>query len=79
MSTNNAVEVGVLHFLESSRVHQSCTVKSPTESYQKTKKKKKNHQLRKSKRRNKKIKKINKQKQLRTRDNGLVGTGLTEG
>ena len=42
-------------------------------------KRKKNHQLRKSKRRNKKIKKINKQKQLRTRDNGLVGTGLTEG
>ena len=43
------------------------------------KKQKKNHQLRKSKKRNKKIKIINKQKQLRTRDNGLVGTGLTEG
>ena len=43
------------------------------------KQKTKNHQLRKSKRRNKKIKIINKQKQLRTRDNGLVGTGLTEG
>ena len=47
MSANNAVEVGVLHFvtlydcLESGRVDQLCTVKSPTEKKQNKKKKKK--------------------------------------
>ena len=45
VSTNNAVEVGLLHFLtlydclESSRVDQLCTVKSPTEKKQKRKSK----------------------------------------
>ena len=44
--TNNAVQVGVLHFLtlydclESSRVDQLCTVKSPTEKKPKNKTKK---------------------------------------
>ena len=46
VSTNNAVQVGVLHFLtlydclESSRVDQLCTVKSPTEKKQNKKSKK---------------------------------------
>ena len=48
VSTNNAVPVGVLHFLtlyvclESSRVDQLCTVKSPTEKKQSKKSKKQN-------------------------------------
>ena len=46
VSTNNAVQVGVLHFLtlydclDSSRVDQLCTVKSPTEKKQNKKSKK---------------------------------------